>query len=120
MSSRWHVRTARDVRANWWAQAGTASKQTSGAAVYETHNDLSPTIRERMIALLDARLADATDQDTSDIFTEISRGTDKWLWMVEAHRQIGEWARSSEEREADAASGIESSRAPGLVQRGRP
>jgi len=25
------------------------------------------------------------DKDTSDIFTEISRGTDKWLWFVEAH-----------------------------------
>jgi starvation-inducible DNA-binding protein len=35
--------------------------------------------------------ADAKDQDTSDIFTEVSRGTDKWLWMVEAHRQVGEW-----------------------------
>ncbi len=39
--------------------------------------------------------ADAKDQDTSDIFTEISRGTDKWLWMVEAHRQTREWARPS-------------------------
>jgi starvation-inducible DNA-binding protein len=36
--------------------------------------------------------AGAKDQDTSDIFTEISRGTDKWLWMVEAHSQAGEWA----------------------------
>jgi starvation-inducible DNA-binding protein len=35
--------------------------------------------------------AGAKDQDTADIFTEISRGTDKWLWMVEAHRQAGEW-----------------------------
>jgi starvation-inducible DNA-binding protein len=25
------------------------------------------------------------DADTVDIFTEISRGVDKWLWMVEAH-----------------------------------
>jgi starvation-inducible DNA-binding protein len=39
--------------------------------------------------------ADAKDQDTSDIFTEVSRGTDKWLWMVEAHRQSGEWMRPS-------------------------
>jgi starvation-inducible DNA-binding protein len=39
--------------------------------------------------------ADAKDQDTSDIFTEISRGTDKWLWMVEAHAQTGEWTRPS-------------------------
>ena len=35
------------------------------------------------------------DQDTSDIFTEVSRGTDKWLWMVEAHAQTGEWAHRS-------------------------
>jgi hypothetical protein len=27
----------------------------------------------------------AGDQDTNDIFIEISRGVDKWLWMVEAH-----------------------------------
>ena len=25
------------------------------------------------------------DADTADIFTEISRGIDKWLWLVEAH-----------------------------------
>lgn len=27
----------------------------------------------------------AGDNDTNDIFIEISRGVDKWLWMVEAH-----------------------------------
>jgi starvation-inducible DNA-binding protein len=27
------------------------------------------------------------DQDTADIFTEVSRGVDKWLWFVEAHLQ---------------------------------
>ncbi|MBY0472292.1 DNA starvation/stationary phase protection protein Dps [bacterium] len=25
------------------------------------------------------------DADSADLFTEISRGIDKWLWMVEAH-----------------------------------
>ena len=25
------------------------------------------------------------DLDTADVFTEISRGIDEWLWMVEAH-----------------------------------
>ena len=30
---------------------------------------------------------DLRDADTADIFTEISRGVDKWLWMVEAHLQ---------------------------------
>ncbi len=27
------------------------------------------------------------DLDTADVFTEISRGIDKWLWFVEAHLQ---------------------------------
>jgi starvation-inducible DNA-binding protein len=27
------------------------------------------------------------DLDTADIFTEVSRGIDKWLWFVEAHLQ---------------------------------
>jgi starvation-inducible DNA-binding protein len=30
---------------------------------------------------------DANDADTADIFTEISRGIDQWLWFVEAHAQ---------------------------------
>ena len=30
------------------------------------------------------KLADA---DTVDLFTEISRGIEKWLWFVEAHSQ---------------------------------
>ena len=32
---------------------------------------------------------DLKDADTADLFTEISRGVDKWLWMVEAHLQNG-------------------------------
>lgn len=30
---------------------------------------------------------DLKDADTADVFTEISRGVDKWLWFVEAHLQ---------------------------------
>ena len=28
------------------------------------------------------------DIDTSDLFTEISRGIDHQLWLVESHRQL--------------------------------
>ena len=31
--------------------------------------------------------AELDDADTADLFTEISRGVDKWLWFVEAHAQ---------------------------------
>jgi len=30
---------------------------------------------------------DLGDLDTADLCTEVSRGTDKWLWFVEAHLQ---------------------------------
>jgi starvation-inducible DNA-binding protein len=30
---------------------------------------------------------DLSDLDTADVFTEVSRGIDKWLWFVEAHLQ---------------------------------
>ena len=30
---------------------------------------------------------DLADLDTADLFTEVSRGLDKWLWFVEAHLQ---------------------------------
>jgi starvation-inducible DNA-binding protein len=30
---------------------------------------------------------DLGDLDTADLFTEVSRGIDKWLWLVEAHLQ---------------------------------
>ncbi|WP_293895144.1 DNA starvation/stationary phase protection protein Dps [Flavobacterium sp.] len=35
------------------------------------------------------RATKLADADTADIFTEISRGIDKYLWMVEAHLQEG-------------------------------
>jgi starvation-inducible DNA-binding protein len=34
--------------------------------------------------------AQAADADTADLFTEVSRGVDKLLWLVEAHAQAGE------------------------------
>ena len=41
------------------------------------------------------------DQVSADIFTEIARGTDKWLWMVEAHLPEQE-ARDLAERREEA------------------
>ena len=34
--------------------------------------------------------AEAGDADTADLFTEVSRGVDKLLWLVEAHLQAKE------------------------------
>jgi starvation-inducible DNA-binding protein len=33
------------------------------------------------------RCNELSDADTADLFTEVSRGIDKWLWFVEAHLQ---------------------------------
>jgi starvation-inducible DNA-binding protein len=38
------------------------------------------------------------DADTADLFTEISRGVDKSLWMVEAHVQDAAVDASADER----------------------
>jgi DNA-binding ferritin-like protein len=62
--------------------------------LFDTRNDLPAPTRDSIVALLNARLADAVDEsatladdDTSDRFTKISRGTDKPLWVVKAHVQ---------------------------------
>jgi starvation-inducible DNA-binding protein len=71
--------------------------KASGLAAYPT--DIS-AIEDHLSALLErtAKLANqvrkdietaasAGEADTADIFTEVSRGLDKWLWFVEAHLQ---------------------------------
>ncbi len=50
----------------------------------KTKNDLPEATRAKVIELLNARLAideasELGDQDTADVFTEVSRGIDKWL-----------------------------------------
>jgi starvation-inducible DNA-binding protein len=40
---------------------------------------------EARLAIDEANALD--DADTADLFTEVSRGIDKWLWFVEAHAQ---------------------------------
>jgi starvation-inducible DNA-binding protein len=46
---------------------------------------LSTFGREARLSIDEADSLD--DADTADMFTEISRGIDKWLWFVEAHTQ---------------------------------
>ena len=41
----------------------------------------------REVRLAIGEADDLDDADTSDLLTEVSRGIDKWLWMVEAHLQ---------------------------------
>jgi len=46
---------------------------------------LSTFGREVRLSIDQANALD--DADTADLFTEVSRGIDKWLWFVEAHSQ---------------------------------
>jgi len=46
---------------------------------------LSSFGREARVSIEEANALD--DADTADLFTEVSRGIDKWLWFVEAHTQ---------------------------------
>jgi starvation-inducible DNA-binding protein len=46
---------------------------------------LSTFGREARASIEEANALD--DADTADLFTEVSRGIDKWLWFVEAHSQ---------------------------------
>jgi starvation-inducible DNA-binding protein len=55
------------------------------AHVHAVAKALSTFGREARTAITEAeKLKDA---DTADLFTEVSRGIDKWLWFVEAHSQ---------------------------------
>jgi starvation-inducible DNA-binding protein len=44
----------------------------------------------RLVRLAIDASNEINDADTADIFTEISRGVDKWLWMVEAHAEASD------------------------------
>ena len=57
-----------------------------GAAHVESVSKALATFgREARLSIDEAGELD--DADTADLFTEISRGIDKWLWFVEAHSQ---------------------------------
>jgi starvation-inducible DNA-binding protein len=73
-----------------YAAAGSGEGQEHVHAVADALAHFARVSREAIDLASEAK-----DQGTADIFTEISRGTDKWLWMVEAHLQTGEWVRPS-------------------------
>ena len=57
---------------------GTAHVGTVAKALSTFGHEVRNTINEA---------DELDDADTADLFTEISRGIDKWLWFVEAHSQ---------------------------------
>lgn len=91
---------------------GTA-RQVAAATDLEEYSAVGGTA-EHVAALADALAAfgwavrkmidessSAGDHATADIFTEVSRGIGKFLWMVEAHLQTGD-AVSAARSERDA------------------
>lgn len=57
---------------------GSAHVQAATKAISSFGNEVRNMINEA---------DDLDDADTADLFTEISRGIDKWQWFVEAHSQ---------------------------------
>jgi hypothetical protein len=66
------IHPLREVQVQLALRTGWPS--TRVAAMYETHNDLSQSIRSRMIELLNARLADAID-----LRLQLKVDADSWL-----------------------------------------
>ena len=57
---------------------GTAHVRAVAAAIAKFGSEIRGSISEA---------TQLKDDGTADIFTEVSRGIDKWLWFVEAHVQ---------------------------------
>ena len=71
-------------------QASKLSEYPAGIASGKEHVDALSSAIATYGKLVRAAIDEADklgDKDTADIFTEISRGTDKWLWFLEAHLQ---------------------------------
>ena len=70
------------------AARSTLAQYPLNAVTGRQHVDALSSALARFGRVIRAAIADsdrAGDADTNDIFIEISRGVDKWLWMVEAH-----------------------------------
>jgi starvation-inducible DNA-binding protein len=63
-----------------------------GSAVANSHiGTLSTTLTDfgRHARYTSEQATELRDADTADMFTEIARGIDKWLWFVETSQQSG-------------------------------
>jgi starvation-inducible DNA-binding protein len=63
-----------------------AAKEGDGRAHVEALSAVLSAFGKVVRAEID-RSNELSDADTADLFTEVSRGIDKWLWFVEAHLQ---------------------------------
>jgi starvation-inducible DNA-binding protein len=71
-------------------KASKLPEYPAGIAAGHEHVDALSTVLAAYGKLARAAIDEAdklADKDTADIFTEISRGADKWLWFLEAHLQ---------------------------------
>ena len=71
-------------------KASKLSEYPEGISAGPEHVDALSTALATYGKLARAAIDEADklgDKDTADIFTEISRGADKWLWFLEAHLQ---------------------------------
>ncbi len=66
--------------------AAKTPRTPSGSAYVHATADALAAFAKSVRAAIAAADA-AGDADTADLFTEVSRGADKMLWMVEAHLQ---------------------------------
>lgn len=63
---------------------GYGTKHSEGRAHVEALSDSLAAFGKTIREAIDVA-TQAPDADTADLFTEVSRGTDKMLWFVEAH-----------------------------------
>jgi starvation-inducible DNA-binding protein len=72
------------------AKRSTLAEYPANAADGRSHVDALSTALAAFGKVARKAINDASelnDLDTSDLFTGVSRGIDKWLWFVEAHLQ---------------------------------